>query len=387
MYAKFSKGNTNYSFSVTVKCGKTVSIAAANAADVRIIDVRADFCQHCGELTDNHNGWYTRIVRTMKRTITVVIHRLRCHLCGNALPAPEIDGVDYRRWYGKDVIGYCLNERIKKAQTTRMISEDVAINTGKRMAPANSTIFLWCLAASARIRRVEDYEIYPKLSPHELSTVHIDEVYLRAVKKKLPTVPIVTPNYFCVSLKMLPEMNGDEAEKLLRNYEARTSRLDAVISDGAEFYPMAIGVLDHRVKHMNCEFHMKRNMGRLQRELEEATEPKEKRRLRWLLKEYEKKLELQAKDRGEWTAKHGTRYITNNVAEHIAKHVRRVLKPIQAFGDIRKGNAHLELVRFQWNTHKFIAGKNKGKSPLELSGFRSDGRNWVETLGYRIPTF
>lgn len=58
-----------------------------------------------------------------------------------------------------------------------------------------------------------------------------------------------------------------------------------------------------------------------------------------------------------------------------------------AWGDFGKANRHLDLVRFQWNFHKFVAGKNKGRSPLELSVFQSDGRNWIEALGYKIPVF
>ncbi|UCE38962.1 MAG: hypothetical protein JSW00_06985 [Thermoplasmata archaeon] len=74
--------------------------------------------------------------------------------------------------------------------------------------------------------------------------------------------------------------------------------------------------------------------------------------------------------------------ITNNIVEWFIRFIKRNLRRIVSFGNIRLANAYLSLFKFSWNFRKFQRGKYSGSSPLEINGFDIQGKTWIQWLGY-----
>ena len=99
----------------------------------------------------------------------------------------------------------------------------------------------------------------------------------------------------------------------------------------------------------------------------EATEDSEERkRLRALIKRDENILKQQKEAREKWKKEYGTEFITNNIVEWFIRFIKRALRRIVSFGNIRLANAYLSLFRFYWNFREFQRGKYAGLSPLEI---------------------
>ena len=81
-------------------------------------------------------------------------------------------------------------------------------------------------------------------------------------------------------------------------------RIILLISDGLDIYPKALEELINegyiKIEHLSCEFHLKRNINRKRKQLETTEDPKERKRLRTLIKRDENTLKQQKEARERW---------------------------------------------------------------------------------------
>jgi transposase-like protein len=375
---------------LTLDCNhkKPEIIIPEGYSSVTYVHQKAGFCPKCGLLTTHKNGTYGRKYKTKDGPKYAVIERLRCCYCRSALPAPELDDVDKHAKYGNDVKAHAIEHGITYCLPSRDVANEIKKATQGKAVPTNPTVWNWLIRAGDSAESILKTEIFPKLGSNTFSDMHMDELYQTTTfaGDKLPVFISITPMWLCTDIRITEVADSSEVKGILRGVIDWLWRVRRLISDGLDIYPKALEELINqgyiKIEHLSCEFHLKRNINRKRKQLETTEDPKERKRLRTLIKRDENTLKQQKEARERWKKEYGTEFITNNIVEWFIRFIKRALRRIVSFGNIRLANAYLSLFRFYWDFRKFQRGKYAGLSPLEINGFDTQGKTWIQWLGY-----
>lgn len=382
------KGGNEATLTLDCNYRKPEIIIPRGYSSITYVCQKAGFCPKCGLLTTHKNGRYRRKYRTKDGIKYAIIERLRCCYCRNALPVPELDDVDKHAKYGNDVKAHAIEHGITYCLPSRDVACEIKKATQGKAAPTNPTVWNWLIKAGDRAEGILKTEIFPELPPNTFSDVHIDELYQTTTfaDDKLPVFVSITPKWLCTDIHIAEVADSTEVKGILQGIIDWLWRVSRLISDGLDIYPKALEELINerhtKIGHLFCEFHLKRNISKKKKQLETTDDSKERKRLRTLIKRDENILEQQAEVREKWKEKYGTDYITNNIVEWFIRFIKRNLRRIVSFGNLRLANAYLSLFKFSWNFRKFQRGKYSGSSPLEINGFDIQGKTWIQWLGY-----
>jgi len=142
-----------------------------------IVYQKGGFCPSCGFLTNSKNGWHHRKIITMEGERLVLVERVRCWFYKRALPIPPLEEVDRNRWYGKDLVAYASDRRMKDGLSTRDTSDRVMERSHGITSPSNVTIWHWTMENGNRSSMIMSRQLLPYLNPWSTNVLHGDELY------------------------------------------------------------------------------------------------------------------------------------------------------------------------------------------------------------------
>lgn len=365
MHLKLGKNNASVRFSFgSEKREKRYTVE--NTASITIVS-GMPICKFCKELCPVENGYYVRTARTLNGKISVIVINYKCWKCHRTM-TPRLPMVNRYKRYGKDVQRIAIEKHVE-ILSLHEIKEKLEHDWHLKLARA--TTWYWVQEYGMKSRELFDREIVPQLN--RCKKMELDELYVNVCGDTggiLNAIDSETWVNFHSSLYL--EMNMKSVEDAYKHLSDIGINPDVAVSDDNKIYHSMWKYF--AVKHLLCEFHLMRSVSRAWREFEKAqSQQEQKHALNNVIKNC-KTFFSQRKFDGE--------YITTNGVERVQRSQRGRTRRIVHFGSEITGNNFLNAHRFYMNLREFSFGKRAGKSPVELAGFNTGGKDWLEFLGF-----